>query len=136
MMIIQLVVILWFTIRIFARQKKLARVLDKELIYPSKVEDICLFEQDYENGLFNCNHKEIWLFFEENSNYNYVEIRNLIKGWLEEASKLEVLTPLFHTLRWCQKLEEASKLEVLTPKLWINLFHFQLEEVSKLEVLT
>jgi hypothetical protein len=115
MMIIQLVVILWFTIRIFARQKKLARVLDKELIYPSKVEGICLFEQDYENGYFYCNHKEIWLFFEENSNYNYVEIRNLIKGWLEEASKLEVLTPDKAMLSCDYWLEEASKLEVLTP---------------------
>ena len=37
----------------FLRQKKLSRVLDEELIYPSTVKGKCLFKLDYENGYFH-----------------------------------------------------------------------------------
>jgi hypothetical protein len=50
----------------FLRQKKLARVLNEEIKYPSEIKGICLFEQDYKNKWFNCNYKEIWSFFECN----------------------------------------------------------------------
>ena len=99
----------------FYRQKKLARVLEQEVIYPSKVDGICLFEQDYENNFLWCNHKEIWSFFEENSNYNYQEISDLIKCWLVEHSKLQVLTPQVQYIWTDFKLVEPSKLQVLTP---------------------
>jgi len=100
----------------FYRQKKLARVLEQEVIYPSKVDGVCLFEQDYENNYLWCDNKEIWSFFKENSNYNYQEIRDLIKGWLVEPSKLHVLTPLLGSIKSVNKLVEPSKLHVLTPQ--------------------
>jgi len=78
----------------FYRQKKLARVLEQEIIYPTKVDGTCLFEQDYKNNYLWCDHKEIWSFLKENSNYSYQEIRDLIKSWLVEHSKLHVLTPV------------------------------------------
>ena len=120
----------------FARQKKLARVLDQELIYPSKVEGIFLFEQDHKTKSLWCDNNEIWAFFEQNYVYNYKKIRELIKGWLEEASKLTVLTPHISDYAKPLKLVEASKLEVLTPNASAGSVGLQLEEAPKLEVLT
>lgn len=101
----------------FARQKKLARVLKQELIYPTKVEGICLFEQDYKNNKLYCDYNEIWSFFEEKNSYNNQEIKDMVKGWLEESSKLEVLTPIYLLNGVIIWREEASNLEVLTPTL-------------------
>jgi hypothetical protein len=120
----------------FARQKKLARVLEQEVIYPSKIEGVCLFEQDYKNGWFNCNDSYIWSFFEQNSNYNDIEIRDLIKCWLVEPSKLNVLTPSERSERHAGTLVEPSKLNVLTPHNWSQFFSQLLVEPSKLNVLT
>jgi hypothetical protein len=97
----------------FARQKKLARVLEQEIIYPSKIEGVCLFEQDYKYNQLLCDDKEIWSFFEEKSNYSYQEIRDLIKGWLVEHSKLQVLTPSQYPTGALRLLVEHSKLQVL-----------------------
>ena len=120
----------------FSRQKKLARVLDQDLIYPTKAEGTCLFEQDYKNNWLNCDYKEIWSFFEENYSNKYQEIRDLIKGWLEEVQKLTVLTPLgINQLPYTQ-LEEVQKLTVLTPIKNLKTTKIKLEEVQKLTVLT
>ena len=120
----------------FARQKKLARVLDQDLIYPSKIEGICLFEQDYKIEWLVCNYKEIWSFFENNSTYNYIKIRDLIKGWLEEAQKLTVLSPTPEEHKLLQQLEEAQKLTVLSPNTETTTPRTSLEEVQKLTVLS
>ena len=47
----------------FFRQKKLARVLNEDLVYPSKVTGKCLFRLDYKNNFLWCNYDEIWSFF-------------------------------------------------------------------------
>ena len=120
----------------FARQKKLARVLNQEVIYPTKVEGICLFEQDYKNGWFNSDYKEIWSFFIANLNHKNIEIRDLIKGWLGESSKLTVLTPFQLGSSIVKALGESSKLTVLTPKFLLLFPHQWLGESSKLTVLT
>jgi len=77
----------------FLRQKKLARVLDKELSYPTEVKGICLFHQDYKNGWFECSYDEIWSFFKRNYSSNYTDIQTLIKNLLVEHDKLQALTP-------------------------------------------
>ena len=120
----------------FARQKKLARVLDQELIYPAKVDGICLFEQDYKNGWLNCNYKEIWLYLEEKYNCNFLDVKDLIDGWLKETSKLEILTPVWVRTFPLAVLKETSKLEILTPNFTSYGFRTELKESSKLEVLT
>jgi len=99
----------------FYRQKKLARVLEQEIIYPTKVDGTCLFEQDYKNNYLWCDNKEIWSFFEKKYSYNDIEIRDLIKSWLVEYSKLQVLTPLIPYIAASALLVEYSKLQVLTP---------------------
>ena len=76
----------------FVRQLKLCRLTGEKIIYPSKVEGICLFEQDYKNGWFNIDYNEITSFFYNNYSTNYNEIRELINGWLKESDKLSVLT--------------------------------------------
>lgn len=68
----------------FLRQRKLARVLDEEIIYPT-VKGKCLFRQDYKNNVLWCNYDEIWLFFERNYSPNYIDIRSLITNLLEET---------------------------------------------------
>ena len=77
----------------FVRQSKLARLIGQEIIYPTKVEGVCLFEQDYKNNYLWCNYDEIWSFFYENYSHKYNEIQSFIKSLLVEHSKLEVLTP-------------------------------------------
>ena len=77
----------------FFRQKKLARVLGEELIYPSEIKGKCLFRQDYKNGWFDCKYDEIWSFFERNYSSNYTDIQTLIKSLLEEHDKMQALTP-------------------------------------------
>ncbi|MCK9415977.1 hypothetical protein M0Q97_04885 [Candidatus Dojkabacteria bacterium] len=78
----------------FLRQKKLSRVLDEELIYPStvKVKGKCLFKLDYENGYFhNCN--EIWLFLKDNYlSSKYHDIQDFIQSLLEEHDILTCST--------------------------------------------
>jgi len=89
----------------FVRQKKLARVLDNDIIYPTKVDGICLFELDYKYEYFWCDYTYVWLFFEKKNVYNYVEIRNLITCWLEKVSKLEIFTPMIAKSRNLDSLE-------------------------------
>ena len=77
----------------YIRTKKLANILDKDIEYPTEVKGTCLFEQDLKNEILYCKNRELWSVFEENYSYNYKEISDLIKGWLEEHDKLTVLTP-------------------------------------------
>ena len=77
----------------FIRQKKLARVLNEEIVYPSKIVGTCLFELDYKNGWINCDHNEIWLFFRKNYSINYNNIQTFIKNILENHAKSQTLTP-------------------------------------------
>ena len=77
----------------FFRQKKLSRVLNEEISYPSEVKGICLFERDYKNGYFWCDHDNIWSFFEHNYSSNFSDVQLLIKSLLKEHGKLNVLTP-------------------------------------------
>ena len=78
----------------FIRAKKLANILNKDVEYPTEVKGVCLFHIDFKNEYLWCGYDEIWSFFIENYSSNHLEIRNLIKGWLEEHDKLKVLTPI------------------------------------------
>ena len=98
----------------FLRQKKLARVLNEDVIYPNKVTGKCLFCQDYKNNYFRCHYDEIWSFFKENYSRNYTDIQSLIKSLLEEHDKLQVLTPCQYFLRNKMWLEEHDKLHLQT----------------------
>ena len=100
----------------FLRQKKLTRVLNEDLIYPTEVKGRCLFRQDYKNHNFWCDYNEIWSFFERNYSTNYTHIQTFIRSLLEEHDKLIVLTP--HNCIWffLLQLEEHDKLIVLTPR--------------------
>jgi len=100
----------------FSRQRKLARVLDEELSYPTEVKGKCLFRQDYKNGWFECNWFEIWSFLERNYSSNYTDIQTLIKSLLEEHDKLQALTPGSITTSPSSVLEEHDKLQALTPE--------------------
>jgi hypothetical protein len=121
----------------FLRQKKLARVLNENIIYPKEVKGKCLFRQDYKNHNFWCDYDEIWSFFERNYSTNYTHIQTFIRSLLEEYDKLIVLTPEELNYDVLKGLEEHDKLIVLTPKiLQIELSTDSLGESDKLIVLT
>ena len=77
----------------WVRQKKLCRITSEELSYPTDVKGICLFEQDYKNGYLYMNYDEINTFLYNNYSNKWLEIKDLIKGWLEDTDKLSVFTP-------------------------------------------
>ena len=120
----------------FLRQKKLARVLNEDVIYPNKVTGKCLFCQDYKNNYFRCHYDEIWSFFKENYSRNYTDIQSLIKSLLEEHDKLQVLTPNSRVQHIIFMLEEHDKLQVLTPCQYFLRNKMWLEEHDKLHLQT
>jgi len=78
----------------FLRQKKLSRVLDEELIYPTEIKGKCLFELDYKNGDFWYDSDDIWTFLYNNYSHSYIDIQVLIQNLLEEHDKLSALTTI------------------------------------------
>jgi len=48
---------------------------------------------DEKDGYFYINYYRIWSFFDRVFGYEYTEIQELIKIWLEETYNLEELTP-------------------------------------------
>ena len=99
----------------FLRQKKMARILDEEIEYPTKPNGTFLFQQDWKNKWLRCDYTEIWSYLEDNYSSNYKENKDLIVWMLEEHDKLSVLTPKKKLVRSSLKLEEHDKLSVLTP---------------------
>ena len=101
----------------YVRKKKIQYLLGEDVEEPKEVlsDSICLFELDYKNGDLYCSYDEIWAFFEKNSSYNYQGIRDLIKGLLEEHTKLGSLTPKENHGLYLITLEEHTKLGSLTP---------------------
>ena len=77
----------------FIRAKKLANILNKDVEYQTEIKGVCLFRLNFKNEWFDIDYIEIWSVFTENYSSNDQEIRELIKGWLEEHDKLKALTP-------------------------------------------
>ena len=79
----------------YVRKKKIQYLLGNELeeIYPKErlSDSICLFKLDYKNENLWCSYNEIWSFFRENYSSNDQEIKQFIKGLLEEDIKLRSL---------------------------------------------
>ena len=68
----------------YIRAKKLANILNKDVEYPSEVNGVCLFQQDYQLRYLWCDSELIWDFFEKHYNVEYREIRSLIERYLEK----------------------------------------------------
>lgn len=108
----------------FLRQKKLSRVLDKDIVYPTEIKGICLFELDFKNGWFVCNHDEIWSFLAENSSSDktsHVSMYADIQVFIDSCLKITKLTPerdlnlIQHKLK-----DDYDKLSLIThTKSWI-----------------
>ena len=77
----------------FIRSKKLANILNKDVEYPTEIKRVCLFRQDFDSESLLCDYNRVWMFFLSNFSRNDQEIRDLIKGWLEEHDKLKILRP-------------------------------------------
>jgi hypothetical protein len=120
----------------FIRSKKLANILDKEVEYPTVVNGDCLFRQNYKTNMLWCDRDKIWSFLETNYINNYKLIKELIKGWLEEYAKSNVLKPDYSYLSSGLTLKEYNKLSVLTPNSQIIYRSYSFGEQDKLKVLT
>jgi hypothetical protein len=119
----------------FLRKVVINSILGKDIEYPKEVKGICLFKQDRKNGSLWCNKNEVWKFLEKNYRDNYTAVQSLIKGWLIEADKLNVLTPICLSNPSQNLLVEADKLNVLTPRFpWID-NDVSLTESDKLNIL-
>jgi len=125
--------IFMFYYKNFARQKKLARVLDKDLIYPSKVEGDCLFELDYKNNWFICDYNEIWTVLQENKIGFHDDIQLFIKTLLVEYTKIMELNPIPLELQ-VLLLGDHLKLDVLSPTNTYSFNTMKLVEFTKLEI--
>ena len=77
----------------YNRERKLGRILGKEISEPNFDEGVVLFKQDWDNDYLWCNYGEIWSFFEANYSNNYMKIKELISDILKDTTKCEVLTP-------------------------------------------
>jgi hypothetical protein len=74
-----------------------------------------IMEQDLKNNIMYCDNNKIWKYFETNFNLFYIEIRQVMKGILEEYFKLGELKPRNILLPTSILLEEHFKLGELTP---------------------
>jgi hypothetical protein len=95
----------------FLRQKKLSRVLDEVISYPTDVKGICLFEFDFKNKWFVCNDYEIWSFIEKNYSTNYVDIREFIDLCLKNFTKNKLI-PERDLNIFQHKLQDYDKLKI------------------------
>ena len=77
------------------RFNDLERVIkDGKVYYVDKNRKPLFFHyQNEKNGDIWFNYERIWSFFEEFFLMKYEEIREILKGWLEETYKLKGFTP-------------------------------------------
>jgi hypothetical protein len=120
----------------FLRKIAINSVLGKDIEYPKEIKGVCLFRQDSDNTFLWCDNDEIWSFFEKNYRNDYADIQSLIKGWLSEADKLNVLTPNNSWQPQICDLSEADKLNAFTPKSYGFKKWYWLSDADKLNVLT
>jgi len=98
----------------FLRQKKLARILDEELVYPTDFKGKCLFQQDYINHNFWCDYDEIWTFLYKNYSTKYSDIQKFIKKLVIELQTFDEIK--LGSKRIQIPLKEHDKMQLLKPK--------------------
>jgi hypothetical protein len=86
--------IFWIYDEKFVRKMKLCKINNSKITFPEKITGICLFEQDFKNGWFNCDYDEIWSFFYNNYRDRYSDVQSFIKRVINETDKMSTLTPL------------------------------------------
>ncbi len=91
----------------FIRQKKLSRIVGEEIIYPTEVKGICLFEHDMLNEFFFCDDY-IWSFFKTNSTFSSPK-NNEIQSTITE---LLIDLNVNYTTMVCQSLTVDGKISI------------------------
>ncbi len=81
--------------------------------------DEVIFDYDKKDGYFYCNYGLVWLVFESEFGLNYDQTSKLIKGRVEEHSKLKDVTPTGYLIAPEVEVEEHFKLKDVTPT-WIS----------------
>jgi hypothetical protein len=119
----------------FLRKVVINNILGKPFEYPKEIKGVCIFEQDYKNNYLWCKYDEIWSFLDDNNTSNNIDVQSLVKGWLSEADKLNILTTTIVMEYPKGMLSEADKLSVLTTIGGSFDFAQELSETDKLNVL-
>lgn len=89
---------------------------EQEIIKPILNDGIILFKQDSINNLLLIDFDEIWSVFENNLDYKYNQITDLIIGWFSETQNLKQYTPTIgsynpnHILGGDSRFEEIYKI--------------------------
>jgi hypothetical protein len=120
----------------FLRKVVINFILGKDIEYPKDVKGICLFEIDYDNNFLWTNYDEIWSVLEKHLLTEYHHIQSIVKGWLSESDKLDVLTPGFNFPYNINRLFDADKPNILMPSFLCSWNFCNLSETDKLNILT
>ena len=75
-----------------------------------------VYFQDSKNGYVYINYDRIWVFFESIFGLNTLQIKEILKVWLEETYNLKGVTPQSIKSFGHLKLEETYNLKGVTPK--------------------
>ena len=90
-----------------------------EVRYPNTIfwfrDGRLIFDYNKETGYFWVNYALVWSVFESEFGLNYRQIKELIKGRVEEHSKLKDVTPIDANGSETIEVEEHSKLKDVTP---------------------
>ena len=89
---------------------------DKTFYVDSEQKPLFMYYQDSENGRVWVDWDRIWSVLRNDFGLDYGEIKELIRGWLEEAYNLRGFTPEGSVLAKIFTLEETYNLMGLTPK--------------------
>jgi hypothetical protein len=82
-----------------------------KLVFYVNSDNGVMMEYDQENGGVYIHYEHIWSKIESLFHLNSRETQSIMKVWLEEAYKLEGVTPHKRMIGFKNKLEEAYKLK-------------------------
>lgn len=93
--------IFWCYDENFIRKSKLLKLYNQEVIFPTEIKGVCLFEQVEKDKEFFCQHNEIWNFFDYNfpNDYKYPYVQSIIKSVMNERMMLKEYKPYWRHLR-------------------------------------
>ena len=108
------VVIKWLNMYYGNLTPKTTEKYPKSVFYVNSSNEV-MMEYDKENEDVYIHYEYIWLKIESLFHLNYGDIQSIMKVWVEEAYKLEGITPHGTLGKYLGKVEEAYKLEGVTP---------------------
>jgi hypothetical protein len=77
--------------------------------------EVIFMEQDFKNGWLRCDWDRVWSFFRTTKSMDEPEIKDFVRGAVEEHLKSKVLKPTGRLFNFLTLVEEHLKSKVLKP---------------------